>query len=54
MIAGLDKEAIAAIVAELQATIWDQIFRASMDGDTSEKEEIVKLKEILKEMATTT
>ena len=48
LIAGLDEEAIAAIVAELQATIWDQIFRASMTGDISEKEEIFKLKEILK------
>ena len=48
LIAGLDAEAIAAIVAELQATIWDQIFRASMTGDISEKEEIFKLKEILK------
>jgi hypothetical protein len=47
LIAGLDAEAIAAIVAELQATIWDQIFRASMTGDASEKDEVVKLKEIV-------
>ena len=47
LVAALDEEVIAAIIAELQDEIWSEIFKASMEVPSREHEQINKLKQIL-------